>query len=197
MANARGKTAGLTIERQRLTMERIHDQHRIARINCIYYEKRLKGLQLRNLLLEILIAVGTSAGVAGLALWKSDAGRIAWGIVAVIAAITSAVKPLLGLPRQIEHLTQLRQGYQQSYFSLGKLARHIEENGELTAEDARRSELLTDEIESLAKQDEIDPRVRLLQVAQEQVERELPAERLWMPPCGLTSSEASSPHSCG
>jgi hypothetical protein len=182
MAVTRAKTAGLPPERQRVAMQRIHDQHRTARMSCIYYEKRLKALQRQHLLLEIAIAVGTSSGVAGLAFWKGDIGRIIWGAIAAVAAITSAVKPLLGLPRRIEQMTQLRQGYQHTYFGFGKLARQVEENGELTAEDARRSEMLTDELEGVSKQDEIDPRMGLLKAAQEQVNRELPIERMWMPP---------------
>jgi len=172
----------LTGQKQAVVMRHIHDERRTARMNCIYYEKRLKQLQRWNLAVEILIALATSSGVAGLAFWKSDPGRLIWGAVAALAAIASAVKPLLGLSKRVETTTQLRQGYLQSFLAFNRLALQIEGDGEVTAAHLAQHDKLADQLEALAKQDEIDPRLRLLRAAQLLVAAEMPIETLWMPP---------------
>jgi hypothetical protein len=181
----------LTGQKQAVVMRHIHDERRTARMNCIYYEKRLKQLQRWNLAVEILIALATSSGVAGLAFWKTDPGRIVWGGIAALAAIASAVKPLLGLARRVEATTQLRQGYLQSFLGFNRLAVQIEGDGEVTAAHVAQHDRLADQLEALAKQDEIDPRLRLLQAAQLQVAAEMPIEALWMPSAGQPDAAAT------
>jgi hypothetical protein len=181
----------LTGQKQAVVMRHIHDERRTARMNCIYYEKRLKQLQHWNLAVEILIALATSSGVAGLAFWKSDPGRIVWGGIAALAAIASAVKPLLGLSKRIEAAAELRQGYLQNFLAFNRLAMQIEGDGEVTAGHVAQHDRLADQVEALAKQDEINPRLRLLEAAQLQVAVEMPIETLWMPPAGRPDAAAT------
>ena len=78
----------------------VYDEYKTARLNVRYYEKKVSRLRHRNLLIEIVLALSVSSGVAGLWLWETAVGGIIWKVLTTLAAFLAVIKPLVKLSDQ-------------------------------------------------------------------------------------------------
>jgi uncharacterized membrane protein YgcG len=90
----------------------VYDEYRTARLNVKYYSGRVHWLSGVNVMMEFMIAAfASSSAVAGFTLWSSQTGKVAWQILAGIAATLAILKPLLRLTEKIKVLEEIIVGY--------------------------------------------------------------------------------------
>jgi hypothetical protein len=176
----------------RVLVERANDLLRVARMSELYYECRLTRANRFHLFFEIAIALGTTGAVATWALWKTDVGGVAWGVITGMATLLAVIKPILAPAKTIELCTRQHQGWLALFFGLDKFLLNVRQEGEVSSEARKRFDTLYDRSVQLHLEDEKHPSTRLLAKMQEAVNVAHPPETLWMP-CGLHSREGDIP----
>jgi hypothetical protein len=169
-------------------LKNIHREFRTALLNKKYYGCRLEWYQSVNWWFEILIALGatTGTGIAGFAIWKNGAGIVAWGIISGISIVLSAVKPIMDLPKQIERYSKLSGAYSKIFESFRVMEQEFEEGG-LTTVHVERFKQLRAQLVDLAPDDDQKPDRTLIKRLEDEVNKEIPASSLWMPPIPVGS----------
>jgi hypothetical protein len=132
--------------------------------------------------MEVLIAVGaTGSGVAGLAVWTTDYGTVAWGLISTISILLATIKPPLKLTEKVEAYAKLYGEYTGAYIKMSvhlqdlQLDRAITDQRLKSFSDLR---LQAAELEPLG--DPVLDRA-LIQRLEIEVNRAIPIEKLWFP----------------
>ena len=109
---------------QHAFINQIYDEYRTALLNKKYYSVRLAKMKRCNFVMEFLIAAGaTGSGVAGLAVWKTDYGALAWATLSGASILLAIAKPLLKLADKIENYGKLYGEYARAFQNLDFLVR--------------------------------------------------------------------------
>ena len=173
----------LQLDQERLEgqLSVVYDLYRDALLNRKYYGDRLAAYQRWNTLVELVVALGTSAGVGGLVFWQTDFGRIAWATVAGAAVVIGVVKTVLQLSQKIERYSKLYTSHSVSYAELDRLVSQIRAHQGITDQildsffDTQRKFHL------LASEDDPHPSSRLALKYYNKINEEIPPEYFWMP----------------
>jgi hypothetical protein len=159
----------------------LYNDWRTAELNKKYYACRLTQYRHANLIMELLIAVGTSGAIAAWQVWRVSVGQIAWSAIAAAVALLTITKPLLQLPKQIERYSRLYGGYSVIAYDYEQVAGALNRNYSLNQSEVSMLEALSDKARDLVPDDDPVPRVRLRRRCYEEVNREIPIETLWWP----------------
>lgn len=179
------------------TLEGVYDDYRTISLNAKYNGERLSEATRNNRILEIIIAVGASgSGIAGLALWKSDYGQLAWGAISLAAILVSIVKPILNLGQDIEEYSKLWVEYSTLFARFRNVIRAIESQRSRIAETGNLPQNIIDQVLDIpAKMVELAPRGdqrpnrRKVEALQARVNEEIPPATLWVAPSKLEESD--------
>jgi len=160
----------------------LYDEYRTARFSVRYYERQLKSLRLRNIMIESIIALSVSSGIAGLWLWGTAVGGIVWKILVTIAAFLSVLKPLIKLSDQIQLKSEILTKWRLFEDALHQLIIEISQNKKYD-EDIRNRFLTLMRSKSIIIRDEPSESVnlRLREECYEQVNLELPMDKFFVP----------------
>jgi hypothetical protein len=170
----------------------INDLYRTALLNRKYYAYRLSAYQAWNRAIDIAIAIGSSAAVAGWGVWRlRNIGATSWGILAGIAATASVLKPILQLPKEIERYSKLHLGYCSLYYDLDLLVFEIQQTHQLGPSNWKSFLQYRKRHNDLGLSDELHPRTELLRQCQREVLEEIPAGTLWLPILAVNSAGES------
>ncbi len=160
----------------------VYDEYRTARLNVRYYEKQLSKLRRNNILVEIVLAVSVSSGVAGLWIWETVVGGIIWKALATLAAFLAVIKPIVKLSDQVQKKSQvltnwrlLDDGLQQLILAINAYGKYDDEmrNSFLTLMKTKTTIIKEEPTEG------VDEKLRRL--CFEQVKRELPSDSFFIP----------------
>ena len=157
-------------------------------LNAKYNGERLSRAIRTNRILEIIIAVGASgSGIAGLTLWRSDYGQLAWGIISIAAIFVSIIKPILNLGNYIEEYSKLWAEYSTLFARFRNVVRGVESMRSRIAETGNLPQNLADEVLHIrAKMVELAPRGDQkpdrdrVEALQAQVNSDIPPATLWV-----------------
>lgn len=163
----------------------VYNLYRTALLNCKYYADRLVTLQKWNTIFEIALVIGTSGTIGTWAIWKSDFGGYVWPIIGGIAAVLAITKPVVQLSRRIEQYSKLWANYSGLFYDLDLLVSEISATRTLTPETLKSFSAAQERYKGLALREE-DPRPveKLRRKYYEEVNREIPPDRLWVPVMG-------------
>lgn len=172
------------------TLEGIYDDYRTISLNTKYNGERLAQVTWWNRAFEVMVAVGASgSGVAGLALWKSEHGQLAWGAISAAAILVSIVKPILNFGSRIEEYSKLWAEYSTLYARFRNAIRHIEGARNRIADSGSLPQSIVDEVQNirtkmveLASKGDQNPKRKRLEVLQAEVNAEIPSATLWVMP---------------
>jgi len=89
----------------------VYKDYKTAAWNVCIQQAELDRLQKRNKRIEIPLAILASSSVAGLAVWETFAGGVAWKVLGVATAILAIVKPFLRIPEEIEQRGKMLADY--------------------------------------------------------------------------------------
>lgn len=170
------------------TLEGIYDDYRTVSLNAKYNGERLSRAIRTNKMLEIIIAVGASgSGIAGLTLWKSDYGQLAWGMISLVAVLVSITKPILNLGNDIEEYSKLWTEYSTLFARFRNVVRSVESMRSRIAETGNLPQHLVDEVlhirakmVELAPRDDQRPDRTRMEALQAQVNSDIPPATLWI-----------------
>jgi hypothetical protein len=160
---------------------RIYDQYRTSLLNVKLYGYKLRNTQRLNLSGEIIIAVTASGGISSWWIWGTGGGKPIWAILVGIAALLSAIKPVLPLTRNIATYSKLFGGHNSTYLALKDLAERIKIERALTPEMEREFQHLLKRHQELSAYDEPYPSPKLIERFQREVNIQIPAASLWWP----------------
>jgi hypothetical protein len=161
----------------------VYDRLRTARLNVKYYCARLARFEAISFWLDLtLLATAPTSAVAGLWFWDTDWGRPVWKLLAVIAALTAVVKPLLNLTKRIKDYETLVSGYRVLEFDLMQVKIGIEQkrkyDNALQADFKRAQDR---ERSLIAKIPESKEHLKVKVACRNEVDRELPSEAFFVP----------------
>jgi hypothetical protein len=171
-------------ENDREMLTHVWDDVRTARMNELYYGKKIARWSPWNVGSEILIALTSSGSIAGWALWKNDQLSWIWAVLAGIAAVVAVIRPVVGLDRIVRAAAQQQQRYRSVLNSLESLVIDIQKAGEVTDEHNRRYQKARDILNEAFAADDASANSDRLKWSQEQVNKEMPPESLWLPKFG-------------
>ena len=170
-----------------------HDVYRRSRMNAIYYGARLARTQRANFWYSVAVGLGTSASVAGLAVWRSHPGQAAFGVLAALAVVLQAVRPALDLSGQIARLSKLWTTYGGAFETLDRLHAELSLRGGRVASAEEQLFDVMARVSGVVAAEDPQPKSKLLSRSQADAERELPFDRLWMPSANDDPSEDAEP----
>lgn len=160
----------------------VYDEFRTARFNVRYYERKLTCLQRKNYLVELVLALSVSSGVAGLWMWETAVGGIIWKALVTAAAFLAVVKPLAKLADQVQRKSEVLAGWRLLDYGLRKLTVQISQYMKYNDEMRNRFLSLMDTkavIVQAEPLESIDERLR--RRCFDQVNKELPSENFFVP----------------
>lgn len=170
-------------DRDTALLQAIYELTCTARMNAIYYSRRLGALQRESFLMEVTTAITASgSGLAALTLWEKPGWAALWQILAVTAAFGAVIKPLRAPGKRIEVFTRQQQGYHANFFALRKLAFAIRQAGAVSDDHRKAYDTVYDRHVQLSTEDEATPDEELRRQAQEAVRKEFPDGSWWWPP---------------
>ena len=158
-----------------------HRVYRSVRFNAVYYGRRLAFWQLVDKSVGVAVAVGTSASVAGLAIWKSDPGRDTFAALVAIAIVLSAVRPILNLSGLVGRLTKVWTTYNGAFETLDRLHSELKvHDGFVSSVEAQLLDVMA-RVAGVAPSEDPFPDITLREQTMAEVRREMPVTSLWMP----------------
>jgi hypothetical protein len=162
----------------------VYDKLHRVRSNAKYYGRRLSSVERLNFSIELVLALlAPSSAFAGLWFFSNSTGKEVFQSLGVLTAVLVPAKPLLNLTKRIRDYESLLSGYRGLDFDLTEIKRLIEERGKydqtLQAElrkVVQREKLLIDKIPERRESQ------RIRKQCEDEVSRELPKEKLFVPP---------------
>jgi hypothetical protein len=163
-------------------LDRIYDLRRNCLLNELYYGRRLSLFSRLSLGLEVVVVVGSGAsGVSGWILWTQPGLRAIWAVIAAVAVLLAALKPILHIDARIKRYSTLFSGYRQLSISMAGVVEDIAEAHGVPAEIERDVGRVRSRYRTLAADDDPRPSSKLIHSLQEEVNRRIPVTSLFYP----------------
>jgi hypothetical protein len=159
----------------------VYDLYRTARLNRKYYGDRLAAYQKWNTFVELIVALGTSTAIGGLVFLQIGLGKTVLASIGVLAVVIGVVKTSLQLSQKIERYSRLYTSHSVFYSELDSLVSEISAHQGITAERMKSFSDIQQKINLLAPEDDPHPSGKLRLKYFQEVNEEIPPERLWMP----------------
>lgn len=160
----------------------VYDEWRTARFNVRYREKELDGLQRTNFIMQIIVAVAASSGVAGLWLFQTTIGDIIWKCIVTIAAIVSIILSTAKYPEKIKQLSEILAKWRLMDSQLKLLSIEIETRGAYTDDLQQRFYNLIKTEQTIEENEPAEsPDNKLSDECYDRVDKELPADNFYIP----------------
>ncbi|MGI4829836.1 MAG: hypothetical protein ACRYFU_16820 [Janthinobacterium lividum] len=170
-----------TYSPQQARVIRLYDEYRSCLMNAKYYGRHLSHLKLAALFSDILVVLGTSSAFAGLAIWKNHVGANVWSAVLAMSVLIAALRPILKITDQIDRYAKLQYGYLEVFYRLQSLTGDIRDAGGMNHDLQLRATELDDRYRALEMEDDAYQNPKKMLKAQDEVERSIPSDSLWLP----------------
>ncbi len=106
-----------------------YDRLRTARLNTLYYSRRLDSVERTNRVMDIIICIAApTSAISSFFLWEYEYGKIAWQIFVVIAVTLAMIKPFLNLTEQVKGFASVLSEYKILEHDLRKIKLSIDQN---------------------------------------------------------------------
>jgi hypothetical protein len=161
----------------------IYDEYRNVLLYKYYYGMRLVTYRKFNGLMEFFISIGaTGSGVAGLAVWQSDYGRLAWAILSGASIVLAVSKPLLKFGEKIENYGKLYGGYATAHNNLHSLVDDIQVRQAILDDHVSSFSNIRSRTAELVPLEDPTPDHGIVRRLQQRVISEINIDNLWTPP---------------
>lgn len=159
-----------------------YDLHRTARYNVKLYGVELAKLRRWSIIIDVATAIGASSTLASISLMNTQYGKVVIGVLAAIAAICAAIKPVLNYPGRIESTSKHWAQYNELFNSLHRMILQIARRGGWDESCMTRDlDEALDKVASLSKDDIPHVPRKTETKLQDQVNEELPISTYWWP----------------
>lgn len=161
-------------------LQQIYDEQRLCLLYKQYFERKTSSLQLRLLVLDVAIVIGTSTtGIAGWTLWSQPVFAPTWAILAGVAVTLALIKPILRLDENLLQYNKLFTIYSRQFRKYSKIVNDIAYRVSLTNSIQERYNRLSKDGDDI---DEVPMDKKLLARLVHHVNKELPVDQYWWPP---------------
>ncbi len=162
----------------------IYDQLKTARLNVLYYEKKLQCSEFLLTSFQIILAAAVpSSAIAGFKIWDFWLGEYAWEIFVSFASLIAFIQPFLGLPKKTKKFSELVDGYKILYYDLQDIKQKIEEDQSYNNQHKKLFKAAKERRKKLeVKETGIKLNNRLRKKCQAKVKKELPGKNFYLPP---------------
>lgn len=160
----------------------VYDEFRTARLNVRYYEMQVSSLRRRNLLIELVLGLSVSSGVAGLWLWETAVGGIIWKILVSVAAFLVVIKPLVRFSDQVQKKSNILMSWRLLDDGLRQFTISLKESGKYDNGIRNRFHALMENKSTIVKNEpteRMDEKLRTK--CFHQVNQELPVDIFFIP----------------
>jgi len=162
----------------------LHDFRKTVRLNWRFYQRELRQWRRWNNISEFVIAATASgSAIAGLTvLWQDGAGKNVWLGLSILAAVLSTLKPILKTSKRIETLVKVTKEYAMLDGQCESLAMDCEHNqtyADRHYQHLKKMMKKRNELKATMADEKVNSTV--IEELQDQVNRELPADQLYVP----------------
>lgn len=159
----------------------INDDFRDAAFNRRYYSCLLARSKRVNLMLDVVVAIGTSGAIAAWNVWQHGPGTFVWKSLAAVATLVALVKPFLNLPKEIERYSELVTGWANVFYDLKQITVRMRTCGAITDEIWSAFEPTQQRVKELGVKDDPSIDKRLQRRCFEDIKKQIPSDALWWP----------------
>jgi len=159
----------------------LHDFYRTSLMNARYYARRLHAFKIGNLVADVVVALTASAAFVGLVVWRSDEGTWLLATLVATSAIISALRPVLRVSDTIDRYSKLHYGYLELFYRIESLVSEMRSVERIDEDHLHRATELSDRFRALELEGDAYQNQKKLLKDQEDIERTIPADRLWLP----------------
>ncbi|NKF26569.1 hypothetical protein HER21_08895 [Pseudomonas sp. BGM005] len=167
----------------------VYDLLRTARLNQLYYGRRLLTFERRNFWAEIAVASTSSTSAIGaFAFWKTTAGQPYWQFFLAVAAVVAIAKPFLNYAKKIKSYEELLIAYRLIAYDLRDLRLDISQARGYEKVHQARFKAIKERLRTFV--DKSPERVEMAavkKICEQQVLSELPNHHFYIP--GALSNE--------
>jgi len=164
----------------RASLHQVYDLYRNSLLNVKYYGYKLTIANRCNVTAEIVVIVGSAtSGVSGWAIWTWGYGQHVWLVIAAIATLLAALKPVLQINKKIELYGKLFGGHRANYLAAQALVERILAQQSFTPGMQSVYRAIHSRYVDLARDDEPNPSRRLIARFQSEVNAQIPPDKLW------------------
>jgi hypothetical protein len=157
----------------------LYDNYRTAYMNRKYYGYRLETIKRWNNAAEIMIAAGASTSIGGLFLGNKL--EVFWRVYSGLVALLAITKASLQFSKQIERYTKLFVGHGNTYHDLYLIVTEVNRTETFSSQMRKTYREALERLKQLASEGDPLPSQRLVRRCFDEVNREIPVERLWWP----------------
>lgn len=165
------------ISRRQEVMERLFTDLQVERFNQLYYQTRAKTTKALITFANVIAVLAASAAFTGLLKGGNGISQFVLQVLMVIAAISAAIVPVLGLESKFSQLERAALGHAIAKDRLWSLLRDLKLSDIDDSHEVREKEI-TAFRDALSALDE-EPHDAVRRSCWEEVKRELPAEKAW------------------
>ena len=161
---------------------KIYNGLKDLRLNKIYYGERLTTFKNYNLVLEVLIALGASgSGIAGIAVLKTDSGKIAWGVLSAISIVLAICKPFLKLSDRVSAYSKLYGEYATGDARAKAIVDDMQVDHSVMPARMKEFDAIRKRVGELAGLGDTAPDRMAVKRIQGEVNRQIDINKLWLP----------------
>jgi hypothetical protein len=167
---------------QQILLLHIYDSYRNALLSRKYAAARLTRVRRQSRAIEIVLALATPGAVGGWAFWHASvAGERIWSLIAAAILILTIVKPLMNWQSELERRTGLHMDFTRLYFDMEHLVIQISSEKRVSVDAEKKFFDSLGRYAKIAGNEDPVRSKRLVRRCQAEVEREIPAQKLWTP----------------
>ena len=159
----------------------LYDCYRTSLMNAKYYARRLDRWKLASTISDGVVAISASGSFGSMAFWKQGVGANTFTVLLSIATLLSVLRPVLRIPDKIDHLSKLHYGYLELYYRIEALISEMRTAGRVSPEQLSKADALRERFRSLELEGDAYQSPKILLKYQDEIEKTLPTERLWLP----------------
>jgi hypothetical protein len=171
------ESTNLLTSRRQEVMERLFTDLQVERFNQLYYQKRAKSTKTFITFANVVAVLAASAAFTGLLKGGNGVSQFVLQGLMIIAAISAAVVPVLGIESKFSQLERAALGHAIAKDRLWSLLRDLKISEIDESHEAREKEIGAFR-DALSVLDE-EPHDNVRRSCWDEVKRELPAEKAW------------------
>ena len=160
---------------------RFYNLYRCSLMNKKYHTRKLKGAKFASSLVETIAALSASSAIASLAIWRTSVGGSLLTLLLSVSAIASVIRSAFRLSENLDRHSRLAYAWNELSLDMERATAAIRRQGLMNEVLRNRIEDLSERFQRIEMSDDIEGTGKLILRIQDEVDRAVPPESLWLP----------------
>jgi len=161
---------------------RLYDAYRNCLVKSKYYGNELKKYKRYSITMDIVIALATSSAFTSQAILKTPIGLNFVSLLLLISAVIAVIRPILKIGEAIDVYSKLYYAYTELFYRIESLTDDIRRENQVTQVHQRKAIDIFERYRDLELQNDPGESVKRMGKYQDEVDKAIPADTLWLPP---------------